>query len=185
MHVQRSSAMNTHSPLPFLALAAMLFSCGHAAPSNGTAADATAGVVRVVREVAITGGSPVTTADLGIEGMSCEMMCGGSIKKALAKLPGVTVAEIRFDEGAERDHAIVTYDDSQVTDAQMIEAVHKLHGGQYKVVSITITKQVMAAGDASEREDAAGNREAAGVYAPPASALLPSVLTLLTWILRT
>ena len=75
---------------------------------------------RIVEEVAISSGTPVTIADISIDGMSCEMMCGGSIKKALAKLPGVAGTEIDFIEGDERDHAIVTYDESKVTDAEMV-----------------------------------------------------------------
>ena len=63
-------------------------SCGSAA--------AVAGVARTVSEVAITSGTPVTFADLSVEGMRCEMMCGGSIKKALAALPGVVGTELKF-----------------------------------------------------------------------------------------
>jgi copper chaperone CopZ len=141
-----------------------------------------AGVERTVKEVAITSGDPITFADLSIEGMSCEMMCGGSIKKALAKLPGVNSTEIKFVEGDERDHAIVTYDETKVSDAQMIEAIQKLHDGQYKVLAVDITKQVKNPSASVSREENANNKEVSVIA--PAVSLLPSILALLTQIGR-
>lgn len=52
----------------------------------------------------------MATADLGISGMTCEMMCGGMIKSALVKVPGVEKTEIVFHEGDKVGHAEVTYD---------------------------------------------------------------------------
>ncbi|HQW04963.1 MAG: heavy-metal-associated domain-containing protein [Flavobacteriales bacterium] len=158
---------------------AILFSCSRSTP----VAEIPASVERTVEEVVITSGTPVTTVDLSIDGMSCEMMCGGAIKKALAKLPGVASTEIAFVEGEERDHAIVTYDESLVTDAQMIEAVQQLHDGQYKVVAVKVTKQVQSAGNADTDTDKSSTTNAVSVLAP-AAMVLPSILTLLTYIFR-
>ena len=142
-----------------------------------------ANVVRTVEEVAISSGVPVTSADISIDGMSCEMMCGGSIKKALAKLPGIESTEIKFVEGDEQDHAIVSYDDTKVTDDQMIEAIQALHDGQYKVMAVKVTKQVKSA--ASSNESVSNPRESATVTAraPSSSIILPSLLAILTRIL--
>lgn len=163
----------------------VMTSCGSAPEANEVAAQAAiAGVERVVTEVAINAGVPVTMADLSIDGMSCEMMCGGSIKKALAKLPGVSGTEIKFVEGDERDHAIVTYDPTQVTDAEMVEAIQALHDGQYKVLAVNITKQVLAPGGSAGDANKAKNEEGSvSVYAP-SSTVLPNILALLTQILR-
>ena len=171
--------------LPALAAALLLItSCGSAPEADDVAAQAAmSGIERVVTEVAINEGAPVTMADISIDGMSCEMMCGGSIKKALAKLPGVSGTEIKFVEGDERDHAIVTYDPAQVTDAQMIEAIQALHDGQYKVLAVNITKQVLATGGASGDVNGTKEEKTVRVYAPT-STVLPSILALLTQILR-
>jgi copper chaperone CopZ len=153
------------------------------AVADAAAQAAAAGIERVVTDQVINAGTPVTTADLAIDGMSCEMMCGGSIKKALAKLPGISGTEIAFVEGDERDHAIVTYDPAQVSDAQMIEAIQALHDGQYQVKAVHITRQVMAAGAEGTAPAAAGDAASVEAYIPR-PAVLPSLVALLSQILR-
>ena len=174
------SKMHLRFTLPAL-LAIVLASCSS---TDRPAADvAAAAIERTVKEVSIDGGEPVTFADLSIDGMSCEMMCGGSIKKALAKLPGVNSTEIKFVEGDERDHAIVAYDESKVTDAEMIEAIQKLHDGQYKVLAVEVTKQVKSnSTTTSTGEHARGND--AQVISPSSISLIPSILALLMQIGR-
>ena len=159
--------------------AVFLFACSQPAPVPHVAA----GIERVVEQVAISSGTPVTVADLSIEGMSCAMMCGGSIKKALALLPGVSGTEIKFIEGEERDHAVVTYDESKVSDAEMVEAIQKLHDGQYKVLAVKITKQVKGASSASTEGAPVQGSKPVSVLSP-AAMLLPGILSLLTHLLR-
>lgn len=156
----------------------LLLGCGRSTP----VADAVVpGVERIVNEVTITTGEPVTMADLSIEGMSCEMMCGGSIKKALAAL-GVNATEIRMSEVEGPDHAIVTYDESKVSDAQMVAAIQELYDGQYKVLAITITKEVKGA--AASNSEAGEEAENKGVsVAIPEEVVLPSILAILSRIL--
>lgn len=186
--IQRVTAITTaivmlKSIASHLTIAALLLSgCGQAPET--VVADLPAGVVRTVQEVAIQTGTPVTLADLSIEGMSCEMMCGSSIKKALAQLPGVSAAEITFIEGDELDHAIVTYDESQVTDADLVKAVQGLYDGQYKVLAVNVTKQVKAPGTASSNEAVEAKEEKAVSAYLPTDAILPSIVALLTRILR-
>lgn len=163
--------------LPIVAV--LLFACSQQAP----APQVSGGIGRVVEQVTISSGTPVTVADLSIEGMSCAMMCGGSIKKALAQLPGVASTEINFIEGDENDHAVVTYDESKVTDAEMIEAIHKLHDGQYKVLAVKVTKQVMGATSASSDGAPVQKSEQVSVLSP-ATMILPGILSLLTHFLR-
>lgn len=170
--------------LLFASLILLLARCGTTVADQAATAAQTA-VVRTVKEVAISSGAPVTTADLTIQGMSCEMMCGGSIKKALAKLPGVNGTEITFQEGDAADHAIVTYDAAQVDDVALVQAVQALYDGQYKVTEVAITKQVKAV--SAIGDDGAEGAARGGVKSyssAPGSAVLPSVVALLTRILR-
>lgn len=140
------------------------------------------GIERTVEEVAVAG-APVTTADLSIEGMSCAMMCGGSIKKALAQLPGVVSTEIEFIEGDERDHAVVTYDPAQVDDAQMVEAIQKLHDGQYKVLAVKITRQVQGkTAGGTETQESEETKPVSVI--DPAAMVVPGILSLLSYVLR-
>jgi len=171
--------MNARLFLLTAAAVTLLFACGTNAPEPVAAIP---GVERTVKEVAITSGEPVTMADLSIEGMSCEMMCGGSIKKALAKL-GVTGTEIKMNEAEGPDHAIVTYDDSKITDTQMIEAIQKLHEGQYKVLAVTVTKEVKGASTSNSEAKQEGEDEGVSVSVPK-QVVLPSILAILSRILR-
>lgn len=158
----------------------LLFGCSTGpADQPGTATE----VTRVVKEEVIAQGDPVTFADLSISGMSCEMMCGGAIKKALAKVPGVSGTEIKFIEGDENDHAIVTFDPARVSDAQLVEAVQGIHDGQYKVVAVAVTKQVKGTTATSDDDEAEGTVPAK-VNARLPAVLLPSLLELLSQVLR-
>ncbi len=116
----------------------LLFACSQSPSAKLGDADTD----RTVVEVAISSGEPMATADLTIGGMSCQMMCGNMIKGALAKVPGVSKAEVDYTDGAETGHAKVTYDPAQVDDAQLVSAVQALADGQYTVSAIAVKKQV-------------------------------------------
>lgn len=165
-----------------LPLAALLFACSGNVPEPA-ASSASTTIQRTVEEV--VGATAGTFADLSIEGMSCEMMCGGSIKKALAKLPGVNSTEIEFVEGDERDHAVVNYDATKVSDKEMIDAIQGLYDGQYKVVAVKITKQVPAAGATTSTSDKGQVTEVRSVRViDPAAVVVPGILGLLSQVLR-
>jgi len=170
---------------PFVLLfVATLFACSGNTPAPvADAADAAGSITRVVEEVAVAGAVASTVADISIDGMSCEMMCGGSIKKALAKLPGVNSTEIKFIEGDENDHAVVDYDASKVTDAEMIKAIQGLYDGQYKVVAVKITKNIPAVGGAAVSGQKVEETKPVSVM-NPAALVVPGILSLLAHVLR-
>lgn len=175
----RHQHMNRRKHILALAAALVIMGCGRtAAPVEETLAQ----VQRTVTEVAITAGEPVAIADLSIEGMSCEMACGGAIRKALAKL-GVDGTEIKMAEAEGPDHAVVTYDATKVSDEQMINAIQAIHDGQFKVVAVSITKQVK--GSANGKAEPSKSEKEDGVQAySPSEVVLPSVLAILSRILR-
>ena len=165
--------------LTTLLLIAALAACGEA-PVTTTTASAD-GAPRTVNEVAISSGTPVTMADLSIDGMTCAMGCGSTIKSALAKLPGVSGAEVNFTEAGQTNHVVVTYDPAQVNDADMVKAVQAIHNGDYKVVSVGITKPVLKQGASDAPTEGA---EDAQVNASLESVALPSIMALLHRLVR-
>jgi len=166
-----------NKPALFILIAA-LAACGEAAaPVTETASN----VARTVSEVAISSGTPVTLADLSIEGMTCAMGCGSTIKSALAKLPGVSGTEVNFTEAGQTNHVVVTYDPAQVSDAEMVKAVQTIHNGDYKVSAVGITKQVLKQGAS---EPPAESTEDAQVNASLESVALPSLVALLQRLVR-
>lgn len=134
--------------LLYLPLATVFFmaSCDSATEDQSTnTANTTANVtVEPVVNIIETDGPAKAVARLAIEGMGCEMACGGAIKKALGNMDGVLATEIDFDSEQETDFAIVEYDESKVTGEQMIETVTALRKGQYSVSGLTIDKHVKA-----------------------------------------
>lgn len=166
----------------FVLGASLLFSCSSGDSAEGLAGSATSSIQRVVNEVVVSSGEPVTMADLSINGMSCEMMCGGAIKKAMAKMPGVVSTEIVFNEGDDLDHAVVTYNEAEVSDAELVAAIQALYDGQYQVKGIAITRQVKGSGQISTGDVEVSQTSKVSVYAP-AAILLPSVITILSRIL--
>lgn len=166
--------IGTMNKLFALFLLASFAACGE------TAAPAVE-VARSVNEVAITSGTPVTMADLSISGMTCAMGCGGTIKNALVKLPGVTDAEVDFTDATKANHVVVTYDPAQVSDADMVKAVQAIHDGQYKVESVGITKQVLKVGASDAPAEEATD---AKVSASLESVALPSLVALLQRLVR-
>jgi copper chaperone CopZ len=166
--------------LPVILL--LLFSaCGSGAGTSEQAA--TSNVPRTEQEMVVSG-APVTTADLSVEGMTCEMMCGGAIKKALAKVQGVSSTEIKFTEDETADHAIVTYDPAQVSDAEIVKAVEAIHDGQYKVSAVTVTKQVQGLVPTSAPEDEGGEKQEAEVSASLPELVMPNLFRILFRMLR-
>ncbi|MFZ5554685.1 MAG: heavy-metal-associated domain-containing protein [Bacteroidota bacterium] len=81
---------------------------------------------------------PNAVAELGIKGMVCEINCVGSVKKTVLALAGVASWDMEFDSEKEVNHARVKFDKTQVSEKQMVDAIHHLHDGQYKVESIEV-----------------------------------------------
>lgn len=181
MHNDRS-AMH-HLNILLVVGSAFLFSCG-SSTQPGASNAAMPGVQRTEVVETITAGEPMTLADLEITGMSCAMMCGGSIKKALASLDGVLDTRIEFNEGDEADHAVVAYDPARVNDGKLVDAVQSLYDGQYKVVAVRITKQVKQAGAAGDQPEEVTTRRDGQVSVSISGLVLPGLYMLLSQVLR-
>lgn len=95
--------------------------------------------VKVTRTVVANADQAKCTAKIALDGMSCAMACGGSIKNCLKGIDGVKQADIFFDpERKAQDIATVEFDNKVVTEKEMIAAIEKLNDGQYKVKSVEI-----------------------------------------------
>ena len=94
-------------------------------------------------EIAITkktieGDTTQSLAILNIEGMTCEVGCGGFISKKLSVMTGVLSAEVVFEE----NKAKVKYDDLKISEKEIIAEIQKLNEGQYKVTKVEIEKTI-------------------------------------------
>ncbi len=145
----------------FLSISIVFLGCSGAEQGSGVGN----GVARTIVEVAGLA-SGTNRADLSITGMSCEVMCGTAIRKALAEVPGVQSAEIAFEEGSDLNHAIVTFDPEVANDKDMVSAVTELFDGVYQVKEVTIEQP---------KEGKSVNSSGAGVGTQGLDTELPSI----------
>ena len=69
-----------------------------------------------------------------IEGMTCEMGCGGSIRKELKATGGVARVEfVDFKEGAKVQTAKVSFDTNKITVDEMVKIVSTMNDKQFTV----------------------------------------------------
>jgi copper chaperone CopZ len=124
--------MKTLSRFSLASIVAVLMACSGSQPSEEISSEVE--ITKVVRKGEI--GKAI--ARIGIKGMSCEMACGGAIKKCLKNIEGITTTDIEFDHSNETNLAEVTFDEKTVSEKEMIAAIEKLHDGQYKVKSVEL-----------------------------------------------
>ena len=170
--------MNASRALPVLFVAGLM-ACQNASEPDTAARN----IVRSVKEVAITEGMPVVTANLSIDGMTCDIHVRWSDKDALNACPACRTRRIEVRGGRRealyRCH-FVTYDDSKVTEDQIkIQAVQELDEGQYKVLAVEVTKQVRKAPSASEEANPGQPTGGAGLHRDE-QIVVPSLLELLS-----
>ena len=68
-----------------------------------------------------------------IQGMSCEMMCGGSIRQELSETNAVEKCEFDFEDDRRTNIVAVSYDQKKTTAKELIKIVTKMNEGQFKV----------------------------------------------------
>jgi copper chaperone CopZ len=66
-----------------------------------------------------------------IEGMTCEMGCGGSIRKALKETGGVERVQYDFVEGRKKQVAVVTYDAAKIDAQKMLQLIQSINEKQF------------------------------------------------------
>ncbi len=72
-----------------------------------------------------------------VDGMSCVMGCGSSIRKELYATNGVSEVEFDFEEGRETQIAKIKYNSDIVSPEQMVKIVNTMNEKQFTVGKIT------------------------------------------------
>jgi copper chaperone CopZ len=75
-----------------------------------------------------------------IEGMSCEMNCGGSIRKGLKKSGAVSRVEFQWVEEAEKQITNISYDDTKMNEKQIVALIETLNEGQFTTYPVKSEK---------------------------------------------
>ncbi|MDG1261255.1 MAG: heavy metal-associated domain-containing protein, partial [Flavobacteriales bacterium] len=87
--------MNIRNAL-FLCLAVFIFACTSETSVEIQHSEQTAAVEKTVAKIAV-------------DGMMCEIACGGKIRKELSEMTGVASATIDYTDGADVNYALVEF----------------------------------------------------------------------------
>jgi len=66
-----------------------------------------------------------------IEGMSCEMACGGSIRTNLKATGAVDRVQFDFEEGRKIQTAFISYDSNKISDSEMLKLIQTINEKQF------------------------------------------------------
>ena len=69
--------------------------------------------------------------DFSVEGMVCQMGCGGSMRKELKKTGGVDRVEVNFVEGEKEQFVKVTYDSLLISSKQISSILNRINDQQF------------------------------------------------------
>jgi copper chaperone CopZ len=115
--------MNIHMKnIFFLAIFSFIFgACGtEAAPA-------------IEQDESVAKVEPNTQLTMEVDGMSCKMNCGGSIRKSLIGTGGVSTVEFDFEAERATNVATITFDKNLVSVDEMIKAVAETNNGLFTV----------------------------------------------------
>ena len=87
-----------------------------------------------------------TFASLHIEGMSCEVGCARMIKKTVSDLNGVLNCDVAFED----KKATISFDDTAISEKEIIATIEDLHSNQYQVTEVEIEKRIVKEAEVSE-----------------------------------
>ncbi len=88
-------------------------------------------------EIAAAEVHPNQVLTMEIDGMVCQMGCGGSIRKGLKGTNGVASVEFDFEEERKTNIAKIAFDKSIVTSEELIKVVADLNDGQFLVGTVS------------------------------------------------
>ena len=75
-----------------------------------------------------------TKVEMTIDGMSCQVGCAAYIDEELEKVSGVVSADVSF----ENKLASITYDNSLISEHDIISAINSLKDSAYSVASVDV-----------------------------------------------
>lgn len=113
-----------------------------------------------------------------IDGMVCEMGCGGSIRKELTKLAGVSAIEFDFEEERKTNTAKISFDKDKTTVDAIVKAITTLNDGQFKIGEIS--SESLSAQHVNQSNDE--SNEAPNVEVAASSYQMPNLLDFLASI---
>jgi copper chaperone CopZ len=113
-----------------------------------------------------------------IKGMSCEIMCGTTIKNAVSELSGIAMVDIDFDMERETNFCKVKFDQT-ITPEIIVAKIESLNKGAYQVLGVKTDKWI----EKQEVEQSEDTEEQKTAYINLGD-LIPSVFQVVTTVLK-
>ena len=157
----------------FLTVLIVMFGCG----SSETEIERAIELIKT--EKIISGDIAKSVANIGIDGMTCSVGCAKRIEVNLAKLEGIKSASVVFEDKV----AKVEFDDSKISEENMIEIIEEL--GDYKVNTVEIEKTVVkpSGGDEANKKKEI-KKEASAKSVAHRTISFPNIFDVLTRLYR-
>jgi len=116
----------------------------------------------------------IISVDYAIEGMVCAMGCAATIEKEIVGMAGVVVSDVDYEAGK----AHFEFDESIVSEKEIIAKIESIADGQYKVGEWVEKDNTEEAAPAEEAEGSEGEEESIVEVSLP-SFEIPNLFTLL------
>ncbi len=163
--------VNNRTKALFIAGLFFLVACGG---SEQTSEDVASSDVEVVFTQE-SSDSERYVANIAIEGMACEMMCGSKIAGTLNELDGVSQTNIEFEGEGKTNYALVEFDATTVSEQEMIKAVESIADGIYSVNKVEVKHYTVSEESTGEDEEESGS-----AYEPEIQYHLPNIFSVFT-----
>ena len=119
-----------------------------------------------------------------IEGMTCEMGCGGSIRKELRATKGVARVEfINFDEKKKIQNAKISFDTNIITADEMVKIITTMNDKQFKVGKMS-SEAITSACRISSEKVCSSHEEIETIEVSEARIALPNLIDILAGIVQ-
>lgn len=96
-----------------------------------------------------------TVAKIAVDGMMCEIACGGKIRKELSEMEGVASASIEYTDGADLNYALVEFNPDMVKEDQLVSCINTISDGDLyavKKVEVIHYSPTNDAGSAAQKD---------------------------------
>lgn len=133
----------------------------------------------ITEEVAIT---PTTKMTVEIDGMECVQACGGSIRKELKSTGAVSSCQFDFETGRKTNVATIEFDNTKITEEEIISRISKLNNKQFTVGETDFTNLSETVIKTEETKNS--NKEDNTVEMSSTGIEIPNLFDLLSGFLR-
>ena len=121
----------------------------------------------------------MAASTIEIKGMSCEIMCGTTIKNGVSELSGIALVDIDFDMERETNFCTVKFEQTALTPKEITAKIESLNKGAYQVLEVKTNKWVEK--NTSEQIDNTEEEKTAYINLGD---LIPSVFHVVTTVLK-